>query len=835
MSQVLRQVGRYEIVREVGRGGMAVVYLARQTDLDRDVALKELSAFYAGDGSFAERFIRESRVAGSLSHPNIVTVHDFFEHDRVPYISMEYLERGSLRPLIGQLTLPQAAGVLEGLLAGLAHAAKRGVVHRDLKPENLMITAEGTIKIADFGIAKALNDVTSRLTATGTAIGTPAYMAPEQVTGTGVTASTDLYATGVIAFELLTGQVPFDHDESLALLFRHVNEPPPDPRTITSDLDPQVARWVMRLLAKNPAERPRSPAEAWDTLEEIVIHTCGARWRRDSRLLDGGGPTALQPKTPEPAMFPQTTPAAPATKAATTPRPIEAVPQPAPSTVQGAPPVAVPAPAVRDRRRLYWSAGIAGALAVVAGAVAAVFLAGGGGGGGSKPPPIADVKPPSSQQFAVAVARGRVFATTPSGRIVRLSSKLGSQGSFQLAGHPVGLATSNRGQWLYVLDQNAIFQLSAKLQPVAESVAFSEPVAIAAGGSAGLAVAAVRGSAGRGALCLVGLACRQLSFVPTGVGVDAAGIVYVSNTGGRVFRFALKRSKLAAAGRRLSLGAAVGPQGTFVAGDGGIYVPVRRGVVFVDTGTGKTRRIHLPTTPVSLARLPDGRLAAALYAANAVALIQPGTGARRLIGTVKRPVALAVSGSGRLYVVSGSGAVAVLDGLGKVVGRGNVAARAAVPAVFARPVISESGQTVRVRLPIRSGAIDSRSIIVRGRKLGLSISRGQASFAIVRSALNLGSAAQRTARAGLTVHVALRPGEAIVTLTAASGAFVSMSRPVVRARAIAFTLTKKPVTPAGGGTTSGGTTSGGTTSGGSTSGGSTSGGSTTGPCLEKCP
>src|SRR5262245_19751433 len=157
MALILKRVGRYELLKEIGRGGMATVYPARQTDLDRYVALKELASLHSADEAFAERFLRESRMAGSLSHPNIVTVHDYFEHEGTPYISMEYIERGSLRPLIGKLTLAQIAGVLEGMLAGLAHAEQRGIVHRDLKPENLMITGEGTVKIPDFGIAKALN------------------------------------------------------------------------------------------------------------------------------------------------------------------------------------------------------------------------------------------------------------------------------------------------------------------------------------------------------------------------------------------------------------------------------------------------------------------------------------------------------------------------------------------------------------------------------------------------------------------------------------------------------------------------------------------------------
>src|ERR687889_2461057 len=129
MPDVMKTVGRYEILRELGRGGMALVYLARQTDLDRFVALKELAAFHASDASFAQRFVRESRVAGSLSHPNIVTVHDYFEHDGTPYIAMEFVERGSLRPYVGTMTLAQIGGGLEGLPARLAAGGQHRIVH----------------------------------------------------------------------------------------------------------------------------------------------------------------------------------------------------------------------------------------------------------------------------------------------------------------------------------------------------------------------------------------------------------------------------------------------------------------------------------------------------------------------------------------------------------------------------------------------------------------------------------------------------------------------------------------------------------------------------------
>jgi serine/threonine protein kinase len=294
-----RTVGRYDILREIGRGGMAVVYVARQSDLDRHVALKELSAFHSSDPAFAERFLRESRVAGALNHPNIVTVHEYFEHEGTPYIAMEYLPRGSLRPLIGQLSLAQIAGVMEGLLSGLNHAACRDIVHRDLKPENLMITAEGRIKIGDFGIAKAYRQVATGqfLTATGTTVGTPAYMAPEQAMAKDIGPWTDLYSVGVMAYELLVGNVPYhDTDTPVAILLRHVNDPIPAPRTVNPDLDPGLAEWIEALLEKTPSDRPESAEVAWDTLDEHVMRILGPRWRREARL---HAPTT-QVSTPEP-------------------------------------------------------------------------------------------------------------------------------------------------------------------------------------------------------------------------------------------------------------------------------------------------------------------------------------------------------------------------------------------------------------------------------------------------------------------------------------------------------------------------------------------------------
>ena len=363
MPDVMKTVGRYEILREVGRGGMAMVYLARQTDLDRFVALKELGAFHASDPSFAQRFLRESRVAGSLSHPNICTVHDYFEHDGTPYIAMEYIERGSLRPYVGTMNLAQIGGVLEGLLAGLAHGEQHGIVHRDLKPENLMVTSDGRVKIADFGIAKATNNMQTGafLTATGTTVGTPTYMAPEQAMAQDIGPPTDLYSVGCMAFEMFTGRVPFhDTEAPMAILLRHVNEQIPTVKSIDPQVDQEISDWVERLLHKDPKQRTQSANDAWDEFEEIIIGLLGPRWRREARLREGGGqidtpapltPAPFQGTTSDAAVSDEfqsfawgnaVTPDAPPGPA--TPPPSESAPVPPEPTV--GPPTPEPGPAV---------------------------------------------------------------------------------------------------------------------------------------------------------------------------------------------------------------------------------------------------------------------------------------------------------------------------------------------------------------------------------------------------------------------------------------------------------------------------------------------------------
>ena len=393
MAELKHGVGRYEILGELGRGGMSTVYLARQEELDRLVALKELAAFRDSDPSFARRFLREAQLAGSLSDPNIVTVYDYFEQDGAPYIAMEYLEHGSLRPHIGRMSLAQIGGVLQSVLAGLAVAEQRQIVHRDLKPENLLVTGAGRVKISDFGIAKATNEVRAgtMLTSTGVAVGTPNYMAPEQATAQAVGPWTDLYSVGVMAFEFFIGHPPFsDADNALSVLLRQVNEEIPPVWELDRNVDPTLSDWVEKMVAKDPALRPRSAAAAWDELEDTLLALLGARWQRSAQLELGGL------ADPGVVPTPPTLPGRPAERAAfattVAPRAVTEMPQ-APALPDG--------PPSRPKRKVGANAArvIVAGVAVVA-AVAAIM---GRSSGSPDPATRAATGPPAATSPAPGV------------------------------------------------------------------------------------------------------------------------------------------------------------------------------------------------------------------------------------------------------------------------------------------------------------------------------------------------------------------------------------------------------------------------------------------------
>src|SRR6266498_564951 len=255
--------GRYRLERPLGQGGMATVYLGRDSELDRPVAVKVLAESLAGDEAFRRRFVREARLAARLSHPNVVRAYDAGEEaDGRPYIVMEHVEGETLADVLeerGRLPADEAVGLTLQACKGLAHAHAAGLVHRDVKPQNLLLRTDGTLKIADFGIARAAE--ATALTQAGTVLGTAAYLSPEQAAGEEVTAAADVYSLGAVLYELLTGRPPYEFD-SLAELAAKQTEAAIAP---VGELAPEVPQRledvVMRCLARNPAYRPASAEE----------------------------------------------------------------------------------------------------------------------------------------------------------------------------------------------------------------------------------------------------------------------------------------------------------------------------------------------------------------------------------------------------------------------------------------------------------------------------------------------------------------------------------------------------------------------------------------------
>ena len=260
--------GRYRIERLLGRGGMASVYLARDAELDRPVALKVLAQHLAGDHEFRRRFLREARLAARLSHPNVVQVYDAGEDDDRPFIVMEYVPGTTLAEVLarrGPLPCSDALQIAHQAALGLQSAHDAGLVHRDIKPQNLLVRDDGVVKIADFGIARAAE--LSRVTQLGTVLGTAAYLSPEQARGDEVTGSADIYSLGAVLYELLTGRPPFEFS-SLAELGEKQRDGVVTPvRDLEPTVPEEIEALVMRCLAREPRFRPASAAEVASAVE----------------------------------------------------------------------------------------------------------------------------------------------------------------------------------------------------------------------------------------------------------------------------------------------------------------------------------------------------------------------------------------------------------------------------------------------------------------------------------------------------------------------------------------------------------------------------------------
>ncbi len=271
---------RYRRIRPIGGGGMAEVYLARDELLDRDVALKVLRGQYADDAAFVERFRREARNAAALSHPNIVAIHDRGKTgDGAYYIVMEHVEGGTLKELIqreGPLPPGRAASIAIQVARALRVAHERGVIHRDIKPENILLTASGEVKVADFGIAHAAS--MTRVTQEGFVLGSAYYLSPEQAMGSPVGPQSDLYSLGIVLYEMLTGELPFEADTPVGIVMQHVSGRLRPPREVNPRIPEEFEAIAMRLLAKDPQQRYPSAAELAADLE----------WARQGDTLPAG-------------------------------------------------------------------------------------------------------------------------------------------------------------------------------------------------------------------------------------------------------------------------------------------------------------------------------------------------------------------------------------------------------------------------------------------------------------------------------------------------------------------------------------------------------------------
>jgi ligand-binding sensor domain-containing protein len=338
-------LGAYQIIEQIGRGGMATVYKAYQPSMDRYVAVKILPSHFTEDSSFMGRFTQEARTLARLEHPHILPVHDYGEQQGITYLVMRYVEAGTLKDVVGQvgpMDLQEAARILGQVGGAVDYAHSQGVVHRDIKPSNVLVDRRGNTFLTDFGIARLVAE-TAQFTASGAIIGTPAYMSPEQGMGQPADYRSDIYALGVVLFEMVTGRVPFEAETPLAVLLKHVNEPLPLPRQIKPDLPPSVERVILKAMAKEPNDRFQSAQAMVEALQKAV------------------GTTSAETVVRKP----------PAVTAQVAERP---APQPVPPSRPTAPPVQpTPQAQIPARTRKRWPLIVAAVLAVALLLAAAAF------------------------------------------------------------------------------------------------------------------------------------------------------------------------------------------------------------------------------------------------------------------------------------------------------------------------------------------------------------------------------------------------------------------------------------------------------------------------------
>jgi putative two-component system response regulator len=290
-------LGPYRILERLGRGGMATVYKAHHPALDRYVAIKVLPEFFAEDETYRDRFQQEARSVARLKHPNILNVFDYGQTDEITYLVLELVEGGTLAQILGSpMELEDVVRILRPLASALDHAHSQGILHRDIKPSNILIQKDGAPVLADFGLARMTSSV-RRLTASGTVMGTPEYMSPEQVVGEAIGSTSDLYSFAVVAYEMLTGRVPFQADTPAAVLLSHINKDMPPTRELVGELSAHVEDALRKGLAKAPGDRYANASQfvaaltpaAWPSRTDLPGAAAGAVPERQ------GGPFLTPP------------------------------------------------------------------------------------------------------------------------------------------------------------------------------------------------------------------------------------------------------------------------------------------------------------------------------------------------------------------------------------------------------------------------------------------------------------------------------------------------------------------------------------------------------------
>ncbi len=374
----------YELLEELGRGGMAIVYRARDKHLEREVAIKVLPFSLAFDQEFVERFTREARTAAQLEHPNIISIYRVGKTGRVIYFTMKLVRGGSLSGLMAErkkLTPPEIRKLLAEVGSALGYAHTRGIVHRDIKPDNIMFDEFGQCVVTDFGIAKAGSG--SKLTGTGMSIGTPHYMSPEQARAQSIDGRSDLYSLGVLAYQALVGEVPYDGEDSFAIGYKHIMEPIPVPLLDTPD-ERRLFEVIKRLIQKDPLDRFQTADDLLRALEGQPIGAAGAR--RPSTAVPATVAVQANTPVPSPLQRPSMTTIQPSPPAS---RPSIAV---GPQAAAEGPrrPVMRRSVVVQEQQKTNWVPWVLAALAVLGFLLGGLYLYRHGVLGGSPAPAVPD-------------------------------------------------------------------------------------------------------------------------------------------------------------------------------------------------------------------------------------------------------------------------------------------------------------------------------------------------------------------------------------------------------------------------------------------------------------